>query len=63
MGYDDLKVIECADLLATVAGGSGAGLAATVEDAVVAADVMTALKASAETRAWCRPGDPAAATQ
>jgi predicted dehydrogenase len=58
MGYDDLKVVECADLLSTVAGGSGTGLAATVEDAVAAADVMSALKTSEQTRAWCRPGDP-----
>ena len=53
MGYDDLKVVECADLLAAVVGAPGSGLSATLEDAAAAAEIMTALKVSAESRAWC----------
>ena len=56
MGYDDLKVIECADLLATVVGAPASGLSATVSDGVAAAQIMTALKASADSGAWCSVG-------
>jgi predicted dehydrogenase len=52
MGYDDTKVAECADLLAGVVGAGGSGLGATVEDAVAAARIMSALKESAEAEAW-----------
>lgn len=52
MGYDDLKVIECADLLRAVAGEASSGLAATVGDALAASVVMEALRASADSGAW-----------
>lgn len=52
MGYDDLKVIECAELLRAVAGEQGSGLAATTDDAVVASAVMAALRTSAESGGW-----------
>jgi predicted dehydrogenase len=55
MGYDDLKVIECADLTGAVAGVRGTGTAATLDDAVVAAEVMTAMKDSLRTGAWTTP--------
>jgi predicted dehydrogenase len=46
LGFDDLKVIECADLLGVVAGGPSGG-GATVADAVAAARLMAALSAGA----------------
>lgn len=52
MGYDDLKVIECAELLRAVAGEAGSGLAATVQDAAVAGRVMAAMRTSAESGEW-----------
>lgn len=52
MGYDDLKVVECAELLRGVAGEQGSGLAATTADAVVASAVMEALRTSAEAGGW-----------
>jgi len=52
MGYDDLKVAECADLVGAVVGAPRSGLAATLDDAVAAAEVMTALKESDEARVW-----------
>lgn len=52
MSFDDTKVTECADLLAAVAGVEGPGMAATVDDAVAAARIMSALKESAEAEAW-----------
>ena len=52
MGYDDLKVAECADLLSAVVGVPGSGLGATLDDAVAAAAVMAALNESVEKQAW-----------
>ncbi|NUR06829.1 MAG: Gfo/Idh/MocA family oxidoreductase [Nocardioidaceae bacterium] len=52
MGYDDLKVAECADLLSAVLGVPGSGLGATLDDAVAAAAVMAALNESVAKQAW-----------
>jgi predicted dehydrogenase len=43
LGFDDLKVIECAGLLGAIAGGARDG-GATLEDAVAAARLMAALR-------------------
>ena len=45
LGFDDLKVIECAGLLGVVAGGQP-DVGATVGDAVAAARLMAALRAA-----------------
>jgi predicted dehydrogenase len=55
LGYDDLKVIEAARLLRSVATGSDHG--ATVGDAVAGALVVEAMLRSAATRQWVRVGD------
>jgi predicted dehydrogenase len=54
LGYDDLKVIEAARLLRSVATGTDHG--ATVEDAVASARVVEAMLRSAATRQWVRLG-------
>jgi predicted dehydrogenase len=61
MGYDDLKVIECADLFWSVVGEGGSGLAATTRDAVAASAVMAALRASATSGEWTEAPLPQAA--
>lgn len=43
LGFDDLKVIECAGLLGAIAGGAQDG-GATLEDGVAAARLMAALR-------------------
>ena len=50
MSFDDLKVIELHRLVTSIAGGSPAG--ATIEDAVLAAELVEALARSAETGTW-----------
>jgi predicted dehydrogenase len=60
MGYDDLKVIEAKKFLLAATGGVDAG-ASTVEDALSAAEVVSAAVASAATGAWVpvpRPAPP-----
>lgn len=52
LGFDDLKVIECAGLLRVIAGGPPDD-GATVGDAVAAARLMAALRAGAPP-AWTR---------
>ena len=52
MSYDDLKVVECADLVCELSGAAASGRGATLDDAVAAADVMDALNESATTGAW-----------
>jgi predicted dehydrogenase len=52
MSYDDTKVAECADLMAAVVGTGGPGAGATLPDAVAAAEIMAALKDSAESQSW-----------
>jgi predicted dehydrogenase len=50
MGFDDLKVIEAARFLRSVADGKPHG--ATIDDAVAAADVIAAMQTSARDRRW-----------
>jgi len=50
MGYDDLKVIEAARLVASIASGEPVG--ATIEDAVVAAELVDAMVRSCSERRW-----------
>lgn len=50
MGYDDLKVIEAERLVRSIATGTAVG--ATIEDAVVAAQIVDAMAGSAATGAW-----------
>lgn len=52
MGYDDLKVIEAANFLRSVAEGKPYG--PTVDDGVRAALVLDAMTESVRTGAWCR---------
>jgi predicted dehydrogenase len=52
MGYDDLKVVEAARLLGSIAHGQAEG--ATIVDAVAAADIVDALARSATERRWVR---------
>jgi predicted dehydrogenase len=56
MGYDDLKVVEAALFLRSIAEGRPYG--ADVTDAVRAAAVLDAMAESAATGAWVTPGDP-----
>ena len=50
MGYDDLKVIECARFLTSIADGTSHG--ATLQDAVRSAVTLDAMSESAATRRW-----------
>src|SRR5690606_2281438 len=50
MGYDDLKVIEAKKFLQAVLGREA--LNSNIQDALSAAQVVTAAERSAETRAW-----------
>lgn len=50
MGYDDLKVIEAERFVCSVAEGKPYG--ATIHDAVVAADVVDAMRTSVAERRW-----------
>src|SRR5262249_56366482 len=54
MGYDDLKVIEAARFLRSVAEGKSHG--ATIEDAVSGARVLDAMEASVRTGTWVEAG-------
>ncbi|WP_369224085.1 Gfo/Idh/MocA family protein [Streptomyces sp. R39] len=54
MGYDDLKVIEAANFLRSVAEGTSYG--PTLEDAVHSATALDAMSRSAEQGAWVRLG-------
>jgi predicted dehydrogenase len=53
MGYDDLKVIEAARFLRSVADGQPYG--ATLTDAIRAAEALDAMEQSASTGQWVRP--------
>lgn len=50
MGYDDLKVIEAAAFLESIADGKARG--ATIDDAVHSAAILEAMAESAHTRRW-----------
>ncbi|MCY7396643.1 MAG: Gfo/Idh/MocA family oxidoreductase [Nocardioides sp.] len=50
MSYDDLKVIEAHRLVQSIATGTPIG--ATIEDAVVAAETVDALRESSASRSW-----------
>lgn len=50
MGYDDLKVIEAKKFVQSVLGRES--LSSNIQDALSAAQVVTAAERSAETRAW-----------
>lgn len=54
MGFDDLKVIEALGFVTSIAQGTSAGKphGATLADAVAAAEVVQAMKASARERRW-----------
>jgi predicted dehydrogenase len=54
MSYDDLKVIEAAGFVASIADGKPHG--ATVEDAVASAQVVEAMTRSARTGRWTPVG-------
>ena len=54
MSYDDLKVVEAANFLRSIA--SGEPLGATVADAVRSARVLDAITASVQSRSWERVG-------
>ena len=54
MSYDDLKVIEAHRLLTSIATGEPCG--ATIDDAVVAAELVEAMARSARERRWVRVG-------
>jgi predicted dehydrogenase len=57
MGYDDLKVVEAARLVQSIAEKRPVG--ATIDDAVAAARLVQAMLTSAETRQWVVPeGEP-----
>jgi predicted dehydrogenase len=55
MSYDDLKVIEAERLVRSIASGQPAG--ATIEDALVAAELVEAMGTSAASGTWvsCSP--------
>jgi predicted dehydrogenase len=55
MGFDDLKVIEAANFLRSVAEGGPCG--PTIDDAVRAAEVTDAIAESVRTGAWVRVPD------
>jgi predicted dehydrogenase len=50
MGYDDLKVVECARLVEAIADGADRG--ATIADGVAAARLVDAVLASTDKRGW-----------
>jgi predicted dehydrogenase len=50
LGYDDLKVVEAERLVRSIAGGTPVG--ATIEDAVVAAELVDAMAESAASGRW-----------
>ena len=50
MGYDDLKVVEAYRLVQSIASGKPHG--ATVEDALIAAQIIEAMADSARSRRW-----------
>ena len=50
MGYDDLKVVEAYRLVQSIASGKPHG--ATVEDALIAAQIIEAMAESARSRRW-----------
>jgi len=50
MGYDDLKVVECRRLVESISTGVPHG--ATIDDAVVAAELVDAVAHSCEERRW-----------
>jgi predicted dehydrogenase len=52
MGYDDLKVIEAARFVRSIAEDKPYG--ATIDDAVAAADAVAAMQASAHERRWVK---------
>lgn len=52
MGYDDLKVVEAERLVRSIATGQPVG--ATIEDALVAAELVAAMAASAASGRWVR---------
>jgi predicted dehydrogenase len=52
MGYDDLKVIEAERLVRSITTGTPVG--ATVEDALVAAELVEAMSTSAASGTWVR---------
>jgi predicted dehydrogenase len=53
MSFDDLKVVECRALAESIATGRPHG--ATIDDAVVAAELVEAMTRSYEERRWVRP--------
>ena len=50
MSYDDLKVIEGNNFIASIVDGKPRG--ATIADAVAAAETLDAITASVASRAW-----------
>jgi hypothetical protein len=50
MGFDDLKVVECRALVESIDSGKPHG--ATIEDAVVAAELVDAMVTSYRERRW-----------
>jgi hypothetical protein len=52
MSFDDLKVIEAAHLLRSVAGFTGKAPSATITDAVASARVLEAMLESVRTGRW-----------
>ena len=50
MGFDDLKVVECRALVESIHTGKAHG--ATIDDAVVAAELVDAMVRSYEERRW-----------
>jgi predicted dehydrogenase len=53
MGFDDLKVVECRALVESIHTGKPHG--ATIDDAVVAAELVDAMVRSYEERRWVTP--------
>jgi predicted dehydrogenase len=53
MGFDDLKVVECRALVESIATGKPYG--ATIDDAVVAAELVDAMVRSYEQKQWVTP--------
>ena len=53
MGYDDLKVIECRRLVESIHSGVPHG--PTIDDAVVAAELVEAMVRSYDEKAWVTP--------
>jgi predicted dehydrogenase len=59
MSYDDLKVIEAERLIGSIVRGAPAG--ATIDDAVIAADLVDAMLTSVRESRWIQVGSPATA--